>query len=295
MINKILSALFLLFSVVLANRIDLGEIKYDMIDEASGIASSKNNSNIIWIHNDSGDRSRIYAVGIDGSHLGVVNITGVIARDWEDMCIGPGPEKNIDYIYIGDIGDNFSTKEKKRIHRFKEPIINLDSMQVPFSISIKEVETITFSYPDKKFDSETLMIDSSTKDLYLVTKRQNPAQIYRLPFPQSTEQTIDAEYVGNLSIPKKGEYPALDWVSSGEISRDGKQVLIKTYDNIYLIKKKNNLDLFSTLNSTQKELKYIPEPQGEAVCFRWDQLGYYTVSEEYDKIPAHIYYYKFLD
>ena len=293
--NKILFILFFLSSVLFAHRIDLGEIDYNLIDEASGIASSKNNSNVIWVHNDSGDRSRIYAVGTDGSHLGIVTITGVIARDWEDMCIGPGPEENIDYIYIGDIGDNFSTKEKKRIHRFKEPIINLDSVQIPFSINVKQVETITFSYPDKKFDAETLMIDPISKDLYIITKRQNPARIYRLPFPQSTEETINAEYVGNLSIPKRGEYPALDWVSSGEISRDGTQILIKTYDNIYLIDKQNTLDLSSILNSTQKELKYIPEPQGEAVCFRWDQLGYYTVSEEYDKIPAHIYYYQFLD
>ena len=104
--------ILLLISILFSNRIDLGNVDYNLIDEASGVASSKNNSNLIWVHNDSGDRSRIYAVGLDGSHLGVIRLKDVRSRDWEDICIGPGPEDGYDYIYIGDIGDNFSKKEK---------------------------------------------------------------------------------------------------------------------------------------------------------------------------------------
>ena len=152
-------------------RIDYGSVANDNIDEASGIVSSKNNKNLVWVHNDSGNLSRIYAVGLDGSHLGTLQLSGIRGRDWEDICIGPGPEEGIDYIYIGDIGDNFSIKEKKKIHRFKEPVINLDSTQIPFEIKIDKVESITYTYPDGKWDAETIMIDPISKDLYIVTKR----------------------------------------------------------------------------------------------------------------------------
>ena len=67
----------------------MGLILNDEINEASGIASSKNNRDIIWVHNDSGDMARIYAVGLDGSNMGILRLPGIIARDWEDMCIGP--------------------------------------------------------------------------------------------------------------------------------------------------------------------------------------------------------------
>ena len=95
----------------------MGLVTNHKIDEASGIASSRVNSNIIWVHNDSGDLAKIYAIGLDGSYLGVLRLEGVIARDWEDMCIGPGPKDNSDYIYIGDIGDNFSRKDKKKMKK----------------------------------------------------------------------------------------------------------------------------------------------------------------------------------
>ena len=121
------------------------------------------------------------------SHLGLIKIKRNIARDWEDMCIGPGPQKNIDYLYIGDIGDNFSKFKKKRIHRFKEPIIDLNQ-DSPFNIKIKDFDTIVFTYPDGNRDAEALMVDPNTKDLYILSKRESSVSIYRLPFPQSTKR-----------------------------------------------------------------------------------------------------------
>ena len=34
------------------------------------------------------------------------NLTGAKMRDWEDIAVGPGPEPNVDYLYVGAIGDN---------------------------------------------------------------------------------------------------------------------------------------------------------------------------------------------
>ena len=60
---------------------DFGEIENSDINEASGICASKKNSNVLWLHNDSGDYNRIFAISLDGKHLGeyYLNNSGVPA------------------------------------------------------------------------------------------------------------------------------------------------------------------------------------------------------------------------
>ena len=269
----------------------MGVILNSKIDEASGIASSKINPNIIWVHNDSGDMARLYAIGLDGSDLGVLRLPGIIARDWEDMCLGPGPKENTDYVYIGDIGDNFSKKNKKRIYRFEEPQINMDSLLIPFNIKIKEVDEITFIYPNNKSDSEAMMIDPITKDIHIITKRESSPYIYSLPYPQSTSSSITAKHIGNITLSPENPYTMSDMIVSADISRDGSMVLIKTYYHIFLINRDISLPFSSILNKEQSMLDYIIEPQGESICWHWNQSGYFTISEQHGKTPVHLYYY----
>ena len=286
-----LLTIFILISSLLSNRIDLGTLENSKIDEASGISSSKNNPDLVWMHNDSGDLARVYGVGLDGSYLGKIRLKGAIARDWEDMCIGPGPEIDTDYLYIGDIGDNFSKFKKKRIHRFKEPIVN-SNQDSPFNIKIKDFDTIVFTYPDGNRDAEALMVDPNTKDLYILSKRESSVSIYRLPYPQSSSKVIEAEKLGNFTISPKKSYRRSDQITAGDISRDGSKIIIKTYYEIIML---NNLNdsLASAFSSEQIKLDYTPVRGGEAVCWRWDQSGYYTLSEQTDDSPVHLYFYPF--
>ena len=283
----------IIFSTLFAERVDLGLVKLDKIDEASGVASSKNNKNLVWAHNDSGDLSKIYAIGLDGSHLGILRLSGILPRDWEDICIGPGPEDNTDYLYIADIGDNFSNRNKKIIHRIKEPVIEFDSLQTPFNIKTKDFETIVFKYPDGNRDAEALMIDPLTKDLFILSKRESSVHLYRLAYPQSVSSINIAEKIGSLTISPERRYYRSDQVTSADISRDGQKILIKTYYNVILIERPKEDSMSSILSSKQRNLYYIREIGGEAVCWRWDQEGYYTISEEAKNRSAHLYYYPF--
>ena len=280
-----------MLSFSFSERLDMGAINNSKINEASGIASSKINPELIWVHNDSGDMARVYAIGLDGSYLGVLRLPGIIARDWEDMSLGPGPEDDTDYIYIGDIGDNFSKKNKKRIYRFKEPKLYIDSLSIPFNIKINNVDKITFTYPENKSDSETLMIDPLTRDIHIITKRESSPYIYTLPYPQSTSATIVADFTGNLTISPKQPYLMSDMIVAGDISRDGSMILIKTYYQIILINRDPELPFSSIIKEEQTALDYIIEPQGESTCWSWDQSGYFTISEQSNDAPVHLYYY----
>ena len=112
-----LTYFFLFQNILFSNQLfselhDFGEIENSNINEASGICSSKKNSNVLWTHNDSGDYNRIFAISLEGKHLGEYYLNNSKNRDWEDIAIGPGPIKGETYLYIGDIGDNLSIYNK---------------------------------------------------------------------------------------------------------------------------------------------------------------------------------------
>lgn len=262
------------------DRLDLGLISNDLLNEASGLAASRRNPNILWTHNDSGDENRVFAIDAKGHHFGTFLIEGTKARDWEDIAVGPGPVEGQQYLYIGDIGDNLSQFDIKYIYRVAEPEVLRN--QPPVEATLSEVETIAFQFPDGKRDAETLMVDPLTKDIYIVSKRESKVRVYRAPYPQSTTETITLEYVASLN---------LNNVVGGDISPSGNEVVIKTYSAIYYWRKLPDEKWVKMFEKDPVSVPYVPEPQGEAVCWRADGLGYYTISEEPGGIPSHLYFY----
>ena len=51
-----------------------GTIQSSYVDEASGLAGSRKNPYVLWTHNDKGDSARIFAMNMDGTHLGIYNL-----------------------------------------------------------------------------------------------------------------------------------------------------------------------------------------------------------------------------
>jgi hypothetical protein len=78
------------------------------------------------------------------------------------------------------------------------------------------------------------------------------------------------------------------WITAGDISKDGEQVLIKSYINVYYWKRRRNTPVWTTLQKKPQLLPYKQEKQGEAIGFTPDGKGYYTTSEG---AFAPIYYY----
>ena len=82
------------------------------MDELSGLVVSRRQPGVLYVHNDSGDSSRFFAIGTDASlkeifyFKGEKSLAPLGVRDVEDIAMGPGPDSGADYIYLGDIGDN---------------------------------------------------------------------------------------------------------------------------------------------------------------------------------------------
>lgn len=262
---------------------DMGLLSNIQIDEASGMVISRQASSLFWTHNDSGDSNRIFLVATDGTWKGTYRIQGTVNRDWEDIAMGPGPEPNVNYLYVGEIGDNRAQHAIKRIYRFPEPDVSLAQGQ-PQDILVTGAETIAFVYPDQKLmDAETLMIDPWNGDIYIVTKREMPVTVYRLPFPQATGDTLVAEKYGTLPF---------TWAVAGDISPDGREILIKTYDQVFLWTRAEGERMRDAFLRPPHRLHYVPEPQGEAIAFATDGSGYFTVSEVRNGVLPKVYFYK---
>lgn len=247
----------------------------DELSEASGLVDSQKQPGFLWSHEDAGSPDEIYLLNRQGKVVGKMR-TPFYNNDWEDLAIGPGPQTNETYLYIGDVGDNSSSQDIKRIYRFPEP--------ASLSSTITAFDRIQFRYPDGAADAETILFDPLTRDLYIVTKWLPKARLYRLAYPQSTTQVITAEKVGEMTIGSD--------LTGGSISMIGTEIIVRGYSAIYYWKRKPEENVGEVLlKAPIKTLPYQFEPQGEAVCFDKDNKGYFTVSERNIAPSVNLYFY----
>src|ERR1700750_270303 len=80
-----------------------GRLQDKQMDEISGIAASGLNDGIYYVHNDSGDTSRFFAITPNGKLKSVIYFKGDLheehgVRDCEDIAVGPGPSKGKSYV-----------------------------------------------------------------------------------------------------------------------------------------------------------------------------------------------------
>ncbi len=174
----------------------------------------------------------------------------------------------VSYVYIGEIGNNVSAQNLaiRTVYRVPE----LTDLNANFEA--EALERINYQYPDGPRDAETLLVDPLTRDIFIISKELEKAGIYRLPYPQSTTEPITAEFIGTI--------PELIIATGGDISEDGREILIRTYANVFYWRRGAGETIAQALSrKSAKSLPYELEPQGEAVCFGRDMKGYYTLSE----------------
>ena len=246
------------------------------ITEASGLASSKSNPGYFWVHEDSGNPARIMLLNAAGSLVKLVVIDGADNVDWEDMSLSTGPDPSLNYIYLGDVGDNPLDRAEYAIYRFAEPSLTTDT--------VTTFDKIRFRYPDGAHDAEAILVESSTKDIYIITKPDNPSGIYKLPYPQNTTTINQAVAAGKLTF---------SGVTGAAMSMDSREIIVKTYPALNYFVRAAGESVEKTLQKTPVNLAaYQLEPQGEAVAFAADNSGFYTLSEKAHGSTVSLFFYK---
>ena len=153
-----------------------GTVSIPGLKEASGIAASRLNSGVLWTHND-GSSGAVHAVAMNGAHLATFYLNSPVI-DTEDIAVGPGPDSGVSYLYFGDIGGNHGRRETQ-VFRIPEPFVDPGWAGAPQSLDFSGAEAFTLVYPDGNYDAESLMVDPVTSDLFVVTKQDGVARVYR--------------------------------------------------------------------------------------------------------------------
>src|SRR5206468_183531 len=101
-----------------------GTVTAPALTELSGIAASRANPGVLYVHNDSGDTARFFAIDQAGALLAEFDLPGVTAVDWEDIAVGPCGAGGGSCVYLGDIGDNNLTRSDYAVYRVREPSVS---------------------------------------------------------------------------------------------------------------------------------------------------------------------------
>jgi len=180
------------------------------IEESSGLARSTYPRPLLWTHNDSGDRPRLFAIGPRGATRAVLRLAGAEAEDWEDVAAGPGHT-----LWVGDIGDNDGARDRVSVYRVREPR----------AVTSRRARATRFelAYPDGPHDAETLLVRPRSGRVLIVTKSEEGAGVYRAP------RRLRADRVNRLS--RVADAPA--GVTAGAFSPDGAFLVLATEDEAH--------------------------------------------------------------
>lgn len=253
-----------------------GTVTAAAINEASGLVASRKQSDVLWLHNDSGDSARVFAIDTTGQLLGIFKLQGAAAQDWEDMALGPGPLPGVDYLYLADIGDNAEARASIAIYRVAEPTVSAGGG----TQDVAGVDKLTFVYPDGAHNAETLLIDPRQGDLYIITKSNTAISlIFRAAAPLVAGQQRTLEQVGSLRF-REGVLANVGsgLATGGDVAPDGRAVILRTYKDVLYWRVGPTQALAAALLAEPCSLPQAAEGQGETVAF---VVGgdYFTLSE----------------
>ncbi|MCA6378452.1 MAG: hypothetical protein IM574_14485 [Cytophagales bacterium] len=263
-------------STLFEKGVSFGQVD-DRLHEASGLVESIANPEHLWTLNDSGNPAEVFLIDQTAKTKLVCKLAGINNRDFEDIAIGEGPDSTKNYVYVADIGDNLARYKVKLIYRFVEPTVEAEK-----EIIISTFDTLQITLPDGVRDSETLMLEPGSNDMYIVSKLEDSVRVYQLKYPFSNQVMIP-NHVATIPYYK---------IVAGSFSTSGTEVLLKDYDNIYYWNNEAQLPLAKLLLQKPAILLYEREKQGESIAWARDGSGYYTLSEKVEGITGKLLFYK---
>lgn len=166
-----------------------GTLANPAIHELSGLAVSQADATVLWGHNDSGAGAVLYRIGAQGEDLGQVVVNGAHSGDWEDIAAfrhRDGPA-----LLVADTGDNFGMRTFSTLYAVLDP---------GRGNGARLLWRLDFRFADGERDCEGVAVDSTSREILLLSKRDDPPRLYRLPLPDAAprEQQV-AELLGPIA------------------------------------------------------------------------------------------------
>lgn len=262
-------------SVIPASVQWMGNIQSTRLDESSGLASSHYSAGVLWSINDSGSGPELFALTLNGQHLGSWLIDMPEPVDWEAMASFQWQDKG--FLLVADIGDNFAARSSVSFTVIREP----DLEQVAVGERLKPLFTRHFTFPGGARDAEAVAVDAVREEVLVLSKRTRPPELYRLPLSVKSPETsahapisgaaasmLEAELVAELAGFRKPSKDQADsygshWAYMGMptgMSLSADRLLVTTLEHAYLFSRQN-------LSEPAKLIKLPFAGQREAIAF----------------------------
>lgn len=253
----------------------IGTLPKGPIDECSGVAVSRTHPGVLYVHNDSGDDPRFFAIGLDGTEQSRIDVARATAIDWEDVAYGScGPEGG-NCLYFADIGDNDRVRDTYTLYRVKEP----DTLE---ATGTALAQAFTISYPDGRFDAETLLIHPTTGMITIVTKvKKGAARVYELPELPAPGGSAVLVPAGMIWAPAGDAN-----FTSGDVHPDGIAVLLRTTTHVFYYPMSPDQTVAEAIATPPCLLSVAKEEQGEAIAWLPGGMDYVMIGEG-DQAPIH--------
>ena len=256
------------------------DLDFEPISEMSGMVKSKRFPEVYWLHNDSGDSARVFAVNGRGEIIfpSFLPFHGQVSRlgrqpwpghsihlaanyDWEDIAV------DADWIYIADTGNNGNARRDLGI--YVVPEFNPAMIE-----STRAIRFYAFRYPQQQtfpakqwhYDSEALFVLNAR--LYLITKHrvagsisrfEKGANLYRLDKLKSGEMN-EAVLVDN--------HPSLFMATAADLSPDATKLAVLGSRSLWVFSAPKSGDKWLSGKSETLNLIGLGLGQVESVTWR---------------------------
>lgn len=243
-----------------------GRWRTSTLREVSGIVASQRHAGVYWVHNDSGDTARIFAVRASGEVLGEYAIDGASAVDWEDIAVAPCPDGTGSCIVIGDVGDNAMARTSVDLYRVREP----DVIEMSGNL---QATRFRVRYPSGAMNCEAMVVDRRDGASALLIEKRDPGAI-RLVRVDLTGMGGDRTGEELGTIPGFGAL-----VTAADMHPCSPTILVRTYATAWEMRGAPANSLAQIVGAARVERTTAAEVQGEAIAYTADGRGYLTTSE----------------
>lgn len=276
----------------------VAKITHPAITEMSGMAKSRRHPDTYWVHNDSGDASRVFAIRGNGSVIVPPALRNRFSADKtaEDKSVGkteyPGigiaPAENHDWeevaidggtLYIADTGNNKNERRDLCVYVVPEPNPEkADAARVSRRLPLVYPDQTAYPPPALRFDCEAIFMVRGK--LYFLTKWREGIHP-KMPGTGTTLYRLDTAYTDRPNTLKliETKRDMGGWVTASSVSPDGKTLAVlcqAPVQSVWLFDIGAGSDKF--LSRPARRKVFTGAKQCESVCF--DDNGTVVVGNE---------------
>lgn len=251
--------------------VQMGTVVDTALNELSGIAVSRRDPNVLWMHEDHAGEASIYAMNAEGDTLAIVTLDGATNNDWEDIATGPCGEDTC--LYIGEIGNNDLDRTELGVYVLPEPDL---ATIADGAWTTTEWSFYGYTYPDGAQNAEALAVTQDGLPVVL-SKHFDLAtsNVYQFPSLDAAAETT-LTLLGTIATVTDGSTPGVP-VTAADLWPDASRLIFRTYASVYEVDLSAGLAAIASAPITQ--LTGAVETGGEAIAYDPWRGGFWQVSE----------------